>query len=291
MGGEASRVGAVGPEAAEHDVRPRESREGRPPGPVLVQRAIGWSDASKAGHAWNAGERLVGKIRRIPLEGLPVGLPAEKALKPVWDDKDKKWAFVVEPTKITALSPESATGKAIVLVPEALDATRKIEVLVFLHGHTEGTHRPFAGWRALVMPKPGDPNPLRQGIDAGDVAPVRDVALDQAPQQLEESKQTQTVIVLPPGGLHSQFGRGDGKVGGFDFDSASYVNEIVSRLFTERVWRDAKKQVAQKAPDVGRVTMAGHPLRWHSCAASARFVQDEKRRAGKGDHQMVRRAR
>ena len=35
----------------------------------LLQRGVGWTDASQQGHAWNAGERAVGKVRRIPLEG------------------------------------------------------------------------------------------------------------------------------------------------------------------------------------------------------------------------------
>src|SRR5262249_20320708 len=39
-----------------------------------VQRNVGWTDASKEGRAWNADEREVGKIRRIPLEGLAEGM-------------------------------------------------------------------------------------------------------------------------------------------------------------------------------------------------------------------------
>ena len=42
---------------------------------------------------------------------------------------------------------------------------------------------------------------LRRGIDPTDVAPVRDVALDQAEQQLEDSQEKQLVIVIPQGGL------------------------------------------------------------------------------------------
>jgi hypothetical protein len=218
-----------------------------------IQRYVGWKDAyTKTGYGWNADERAVGKIRRIPLEGLGAGLKGELASRRVWDKTAKKWSTVIESTKISALSPETASkGKAIVLVPEALDATKPIEVVVFLHGHTEGTHRPFAGWRTLVMR--GKPTGLRQGIDAGDVAPVRDVALDQAPQQLEESGQTQTVIVLPQGGLHSQFG----KAGDYTF-SAKYVDDVVKRLKTENVWKDAKKQPVANPPAVARVTMAGH---------------------------------
>ena len=157
----------------------------------LLQRKVGWSDASKKGNAWNADEHTVGKVRRIPLEGLAEGLDAKVS--------------GASGRKLPELSSEGATGKAIVLVPAELDATGSIEVLVFLHGHTEGLHRPYAGWRELVEPKPA--GPLRQGIDAKDTAPVRDVALDQAEQQLEESGQSQLVIVLPQGGLYSEFSK------------------------------------------------------------------------------------
>ncbi len=216
----------------------------------LLQRKVGWSDASKQGKAWNADEHVFGKVRRIPLEGLAEGTDASV--------RGAKGRMIPE------RSSESATGKAIVLVPAGLDATAPIEVLVFLHGWTEGLHRPYAGWRELVDPKPstdklGDslkerlPR-LRHGLDATDTAPVRDLALDQVEQQLEESGQTQLVIVLPQGGLKSQFG----KEGTMDFDAGPYVTEIVTRLKTEKRWKDGKGQVIDAAPSVTRVTMAGH---------------------------------
>jgi hypothetical protein len=207
----------------------------------LLQRKVGWSDASLQGKAWNADEHTVGKVRRIPLEGLAEGLDAD----------------VKRPTgrKISELSSEGATGKAIVLVPAALDATGSIEVIVFLHGFTEGLHRPYAGWRELVDPKPTTgPGRLRGGIDATDTAPVRDVALDQVEQQLEESGQTQLVIVLPQGGLTSQFS----KQGTTDFDAGGYITEIVTRLRTEKRWRDGAGKPIDASPSVRRVTMAGH---------------------------------
>ena len=195
-----------------------------------VQRAIGWKTASKEGDAWNVDEHKVGKIRRIPLEGLAQGLQ--------------------ESAMIRQLSSESAKGRAIVLVPESLDSNKPIEVLVHLHGYTEDASRPFAGWRALA-PAAGETksktlHALRHGVDDKDVAPVRDVALDQAEQQLEESGYAQQVMVLPQGGLKSQFG----KAGDYDFDANAYVQEIVLRLASEGVWK--------KVPIVGRVSIAGH---------------------------------
>jgi hypothetical protein len=226
-----------------------------------LQRAVGWTDASKKGHAWNVDERAVGKVRRIPLEGLSEGLSMnrrdEKAQVWVWDDKPaRKGHMDVETTRVPALSTEGAKGKAIVLVPEALDATKAIEVLVFLHGFTEDAGRPFGGWRTLdTAPRSsGKMKDLRQGVDAADVAPVRDVALDQAEQQLEESGQKQLVIVLPQGGLHSQFG----KDGGQNFEATAYVSQIVTRLQTEQRWKDGAGKVAKAAPVVSRINMAGH---------------------------------
>jgi hypothetical protein len=210
----------------------------------LIQRKVGWSDASTQGHQWNKDERSVGKVRRIPLEGLKEGTATDPKIKKGWQD-------------IPELTSEHAIGKAIVLVPDALDAGKSIEVVVFLHGHTEGTHRPFGGFRTLdkTVPK-ASPHmqDLRRGIDPGDTAPVRDVALDQAAQQLEDSGEKQLVIVLPQGGLYSQFS----KTGGKDFDATPYVTDIVNRLQTEKRWKDAKGGVAGAAPSVTRIVMAGH---------------------------------
>jgi len=114
-----------------------------------IQRAIGWKDASTEGYGWNVQEHKVGKIRRFPLEGLAQGLQQESAKRWVRGKGKEKGHWADESTMLAGLSPESAKGKAIVLVPEALDATMPVEVLIQLHGYTEGTHRPFAGWRAL----------------------------------------------------------------------------------------------------------------------------------------------
>jgi hypothetical protein len=149
-------------------------------------------------------------------------------------------------------------------VPEALDATGSIEVVVFLHGWTEGLHRPYAGYRELTDPAPTLEGQsagakerlprLRQGLDASDKTPVRDVALDQAEQQLEESGQTQLVMILPQGGLHSQFS----KTGTKDFDALPFVKEVVTRLKTEKRWKDGSGAVIDGEPTIGRITMAGH---------------------------------
>jgi hypothetical protein len=235
-----------------------------------VQRAVGWkSGASGDGHAWNAGERLVGTIRRIPLEGLTQGLQQDTAKRWVRDHKGGHWED--ESAMIEQLSPESAKGRAIVLVPQALRPELDVEVLIHLHGYTESAGRPYAGWRELTpaaaATKDKTLHQLRHGVDQDDVAPVRDVALDRAEQQLQDSGYAQTIIVLPQGGLHSQFGR----TGDYNFDSGKYVENVVSRLVTDGVWR--------KAPNMARVSMAGHSGAGATLANMAR--ESVRRQAGK----------
>ena len=230
----------------------------------LLQRKVGWSDAVTKGYGWNADERTRkgGKVRRIPLEGLAEGLGMARKDQQAWkwvvdDRKTGAGHPELESTNIPSLSPESAKGKAIVLVPAALDATKPIEVVVFLHGFTEGAHRPYAGLRAL------DPAPqgagakltsLRTGIDSTDVAPVRDVALDEADLQLEESGRSQLVILIPQGGLHSQFSK-EGKA---DFAAVALVDEVVAKLQTEQRWYGPDGKPTTSAPTVKRTTMSGH---------------------------------
>jgi hypothetical protein len=241
--------------------------------PLHVQRDLGWKDASKAGKGWNVGQQEVGQIHRIPLQDLKQGLQQESAKRRWIPKKGKvKGHWEEESTMLPGLSSESAKGKAIAVVPAALAPTQPIEVLIMLHGYTETTDRPFAGWREL-NPKAGGNatvKALRQGLDKDDVAPVRDVALDQAEQQLDETGYTQTMIVLPQGGLHSQFGLS----GDTNFDSDAYSKEIVRRLFDEGVWKGAAT-----APQIGRVSMAGHSGAGATLANMAR--ESVNRQAGK----------
>jgi len=230
----------------------------------LLQRNVGWTDAVKKGYGWNAGEqtRKGGTVRRIPLEGLAEGLSMNRRDQQAWkwvvdDKKTGAGHEELESTNIPSLSTESAKGKAIVLVPAALDATKPIEVVVFLHGFTEGAHRPYAGLRALD-PAPRGASPkltsLRKGIDSTDVAPVRDIALDEADLQLEESGRSQLVILIPQGGLHSQFN----KEGRADFAATALVNEVVAKLQTEKRWYGPDGKPAASAPTVKRTSMSGH---------------------------------
>jgi hypothetical protein len=75
--------------------------------------------------------------------------------------------------------------------------------------------------------------------------PVRDVALDEAEKQLEESGRALTIMVLPQGGLRSEFGK---------FNADAYAKEVVSRL------TQTKYMKTDRAPEslFKGVTLAGH---------------------------------
>jgi len=231
-----------------------------------VQRKIGWTQNAKVGKGWNAAGADIGKIHRLPLDGLTDGLQTTTATH-----KGK-----TETTAMADLTRESAEGKAIVLVfgapatkdaawASAVDPTQPVEVVVQLHGFTEFSGRPFAGWRELEPTS--TKNALRQGVDATDVAPVRDVALDQAEQQLQDSGSKQTIIVLPQGGLHSQFGKDGSK----NFNSDTYTGQILDRLVSEKVLSAKPVKV--------RVVMSGHSGAGATLAAMA----NESVAAAKGE--------
>jgi hypothetical protein len=227
-----------------------------------LARKVGWSDAVKQGYAWNADERLVGNVRRIPLADLPVGL-----------SKD---------APIGSLTTESAERRAIVLVPVGLDAKQPVEYVVFLHGHTESAgSRPFAGYRAFAPAKGQTPKKtglgasLRSGIDAQDVAPVRDVALDEAEQQLDASGLKQVVIILAQGGLYSQFEHPDDSNPTKNFDAPTYVKKIAERLAAESAWKGPDGKAVSDPPPLKRITMAGHS----GAGATLGHMADESRLA------------
>jgi hypothetical protein len=138
----------------------------------VAQRKAGWSDADREGAAYNAGERAIGAMRRIPIEGLTSGYQGAGAGEIKLGKTD-----------------ESAAGRAIVVVPAGLAAGKPVDVLLHLHGYTGREVDPYGGWRQ------------RKSDHA-----VRDVALDRIEQQLEGAGNTQLIAVLPQGAGKSDFG-------------------------------------------------------------------------------------
>ena len=118
----------------------------------------------------------------------------------------------------TARTP---SGRAIVLIPSTFDATRPADVLVHLHGHNAGYTE-----------------------SAGN---VRDVQLDNIEAQMEASKRTQMLGILPQGDVNSSFGQQRGaKV----FDSDAFITAVLDTLV-------AIKAITAK-PSVGQVMISGH---------------------------------
>ncbi|HKG24464.1 MAG TPA: M15 family metallopeptidase [Thermomicrobiales bacterium] len=135
----------------------------------------GWTGKDVKSTSENAKPRLIGKVWRIPIEGLKgVGNQAEAL-----DAKD----FLTK-TK----TKEEADGRAIVLIPEGLRKKDEIEVLLHLHGHG-------LGYREFTV---------------GGKPQVRDEAIDQTESQLEVifASGRNMIAVLPQGTGTSGFGAG-----------------------------------------------------------------------------------
>ena len=108
-----------------HEVSARAEVDGssRRKGPVIQRdREPGWDPgwASPTGgfvSGWNAGEKHVGKIRRIPVDFLQLGNQEESK---------------------SGATTESAKGRAIVLLHERLDTKKPVQVLLHFHGMNVG---------------------------------------------------------------------------------------------------------------------------------------------------------
>ncbi len=192
---------------------------------LALQRQPGWSDASTKGPAWNdATAKSVGGIRRLAVSGLPGGT-----------------AGTFRGTD-SAHTTEAADHRAIVLVPAGFDAKSAdpVEVLLYFHGHTESWRGQYAGWRQRSYPDPK--NPKKAGSTSDDT--VRDVALDQIEQQIENSGHRRMIGILPQGGEQSQFG---------DMSNATkYVDDVLAKTS-----KDFPKELPA-APVSPRLIVAGH---------------------------------
>ncbi|MGH2777781.1 MAG: D-alanyl-D-alanine carboxypeptidase family protein [Actinomycetota bacterium] len=211
-------------------------------GEVIPPNAVGgWNDADKSGQAWNSGEKNLGTIRRVPLEGLTVGKLTE-----------------MEGANDT-LTDEKAGGKAILLVPRSLNPKLEVDALVHLHGYTEKfsrktgkrIYRPYAGWRQ------------HRGSGA-----VRDVALDRVEAQLEATGQSQMVAILPQGGVHSEFGDGGDR---YSLDIVTYTKHVLWIATQSRVWA--------VEPTLRRTIVSAHSGGGHTVRTALARELDRKKQA------------
>jgi len=171
----------------------------------------GWSDGVK----WNKGVKSVSQVRRIPIEGLREG--NQNADLDTDPDKKKE----AEARKKT--TAESANGKAIVLMPDGLDLSKPVEVLLFLHGHNIGYRE--------------------RGEKNDDPGTVRDVEYDRMEQQIKASGHPM-IGILPQGTRGSGFGP--------NFNSDPYIADVFRVLSSQGAFGD------QPAPQISRVIFGGH---------------------------------
>ena len=155
----------------QHAARPIPSVQRDNPDPQPAQ--TGWTGKDVKSASENAKPRLIGKVWRIPIEGLTGVGNQSKAL----EAKD----FLTK-----TQTAEEADGRAIVLIPDGLDKKGEIEVLLHLHGHGLG-YREFK---------------------VGGKPQVRDEAIDQTESQLEAifASGRNMIAVLPQGTGTSGFG-------------------------------------------------------------------------------------
>jgi hypothetical protein len=181
---------------------------------VQLDRKAGWDKADTRGAVggWNVKERDVGSIRRVPLDGLTLG--------------NTTTDFVGDESKKTT---ETASHRAIVLIPSTVVPGQQVDVMVHFHGFTHRSQDPYAGWR--------------QHSQSGT---VRDVDLDRIEGQLEASGQKSMIAVLPQGVGGSTFG-------GLKLDT--YLPQIFSRLAEAK---EPPGSTSDKPLTQGRLLLSGH---------------------------------
>lgn len=165
---------------------------------------IGWSDASPNGTSgivpmppiagWNAGEWKIGKMRRIPIEGLRFGS----------QDKDSRHDMTIELAK----------GKAIVILHEKFNPERPADIVLYFHGDGPGYRQAIkdfcvfgAGMHKGCLNKGG----------------VEDVETARIAEQIESGSSAQIMAILP------QYTRGKANMGS-SFNCDQYINEVLQAL-------------------------------------------------------------
>lgn len=174
-------------------------------GPQLQRK--GWDDAREGG--WNEAPRAVTGTQRIPVMGLKKGLQSE------------------DPQGHTK---ESAKERAIVIVPDGVDLSKEVDVLLHFHGWAAG------GFRER-----------KTKGDQGPAGSVHDVEDDRIPQQLA-AKGRNIVGVLPQGTDFSSFGISDPQ---------GYVKDALA-LAAAELPKLLPKLTSPVTITPGRVIVSGH---------------------------------
>jgi hypothetical protein len=200
-------------QSAGNSVVARLVAEGAPPR-ELARKGDGWGDARPGG--WNERSRRVGTTIRIPLEGLSGGLAD--------DDKRKS-------------SSEGAAHKAIAIVPDVVDWSSPVDVLLHFHGFGSG---------------------YRESTEKNQETPagaVRDVEESEIEQQLA-STGLSMVAILP---------QGTGSSGFSVADPAAYVGDAFKKMLDHLViTADAKP---------GRIVISGHSGGGVAATSSSKALQ------------------
>ncbi len=152
---------------------------------------------------WNAQDIVIGKIRRINVEGLDVDDSKSGGTAGVGNVRDDakeggEWGGEGRVDKITK---EKAIGKALVLVPEPFDKSIKtVDVMIYLHGYGIG-YRQRVHTRQQDVGTKDKPKVVDEaGMESGT---VRDIEVDHMEEQLD------AVNARRSGGWRTTDGRGD----------------------------------------------------------------------------------
>ncbi|MDP9294904.1 MAG: hypothetical protein M3O90_10870 [Actinomycetota bacterium] len=171
----------------------------------LLQREKG--EPRKGG--WNEAPRAVTGTQRIPIKGLKKGNQAN-------DPQD--------------FTDEYAAGRAVVIVPDGVDLSQEVDVLLHFHGYWAGGYRE-----------------RKTKGDQGPAGSVHDVEDDRIPQQLA-SKGRNIVGVLPQGTNKSGFGISDPE--GYVKDALALAAAVLPSLLP--------KLTSPVTITPGRIIVTGH---------------------------------
>lgn len=150
--------------------------------PITLARVGGWSSDPRVG-TQNKDSQKLGNVERIPLQGLSNGLQS---------------------ADVTKETNESANQRAIAVVPSSVDFTKKVDVLLHLHGHNVGYRERIAAHNT-----------------SGASGTVRDIEADQIEQQLDATSYKNIIGLLPQGSTGSKFGT---------FNADAYVTDALTKL-------------------------------------------------------------